>query len=175
MELLLVVDFQKDFVDGSLGFEGAQELDDKIAQRISEYRRNGKDIAFTLDTHGEDYLSTQEGKKLPVVHCVKGSEGHKLYGKTAKQKLMCDMVFEKNTFPSLDLAKYLEQKCYKRVELVGLVSNICVISNAVMVKSALPEAEIVVNEEYTASFDPKLHKECLDVLEGLQVTVIRKD
>lgn len=174
MELLLVVDFQKDFVNGSLGFGAAAALDEKIAAKIAEYRRAGKDIAFTLDTHGEDYLSTQEGRKLPVVHCVKGTEGHGLYGKTAKQKLMCDMVFEKNTFPSLDLAKYLEQKCYRRVELVGLVSNICVISNAVMVKSALPEAEIIINEEYTASADEKLHRECLDVLEGLQVTVIRK-
>lgn len=173
MELLLVVDFQKDFVVGALGFEGAEILDSKIAKKIAEYRKLGKDIAFTLDTHDENYLDTQEGKKLPIIHCVKGTEGHALYGKTAKQKLMCDMVFEKPTFPSLELAEYLKQKEYKKVEIVGLVSNICVLSNAVMIKSALPEAEIIVDTSYTDSFDKSLNEKCFDVMEGLHITVIR--
>ncbi len=174
MKLLLVVDFQKDFVDGALGFEEAVGLDGKISAKIAEYRREKGDIIFTLDTHGEDYLQTLEGKKLPVPHCIKGTDGHKLYGKTARQRLTCDMVFEKNTFPSLELGEYLKQKSYTEVEIVGLVSNICVLSNAVMVRSALPNAEITVNSGLTASFDGKLHEECLDVMEGLQINVIRE-
>lgn len=175
MKLLLVVDFQNDFVSGSLGFDEALKLDEKIAAKVTQYRKSYRDsdIIFTLDTHDENYMQTQEGKKLPVMHCVKGTEGHEIYGKTGRQRLMCDMVIEKSTFPSLDLAKYLEQKNYDTVEIVGLVSNICVLANAVMVKSALPKADIIVDAGYTASFDKKLHEECLNVMEGMQITVIR--
>ena len=174
MKLLLVVDYQKNFADGSLGFEGAEKLDSLIAEKIASCRREGGNVAFTLDTHFDDYLQTQEGRKLPVPHCIKGTDGHKLYGKTGKQRLMCDMVFEKNTFPSLELAEYLKQKNYDSVEIVGLVSNICVISNAIMVKAALPEAEITVDASCTDSFDKELQEKCFDVLEGMQITVANR-
>ena len=175
MKLLLVVDYQKDFVDGSLGFEGAEKLDSLIAEKIAAYRREGEYVAFTLDTHYDDYLQTLEGKNLPVPHCIKGTEGHKLYGKTAKQKLPCDMVFEKNTFPSLELAEYLKQKNYDSVELVGLVSNICVASNAMMVKAALPEAEVTVDALCTDSSDKELQEKCFDALEGMQIRVANRN
>lgn len=173
MKLLIVVDYQYDFVEGALGFPDAPLLDSKIADKISEYHQNGDHVFFTLDTHSENYRDTFEGKNLPVPHCIKGTDGHKLYGKTAKAVGENDIIFEKSTFPSLRLANYLNGKEYESVELVGLISNICVLSNAVMVKSALPEAEIIVDAAYTDSYDKILNEKCLDVLEGMQIKVKR--
>ena len=170
-KVLIVVDFQNDFVDGSLGFENANKLDEVIYSKIKEYKENGDDIIFTFDTHYEDYLDTFEGKNLPVKHCIKGTFGHNLYGKVATLCDSNDKCFEKNTFPSLDLANYLKQCNYKEVELCGLVSNICVISNAIMVKSALPNASIIIDSKATDSFDKVLHEQTLNVLKGLQIIV----
>ena len=173
MKLLVVVDFQNDFVNGSLGFEGAELLDQKIADKIREYHENKDQVIFTLDTHDSNYLNTLEGKKLPVAHCIKKTKGYELYGKTALEAKDSDLCFEKNTFPSLDLANYLKGKAFESVELAGLVSNICVLSNAVMIKSALPETEIIVDTECTGSFDKALNEKCFDIMEGLQITVLR--
>ena len=173
MKLLIVVDYQNDFVDGALGFAGAEKLDEIIAQKIKEYHKNNDEVIFTLDTHYKDYSESLEGKYLPVPHCIKDTEGHKLYGKTANSIGKNDMVFEKLTFPSLELAEYLKDKAYECVEIVGLVSNICVLSNAIMVKSALPDTEIIVDANYTDSFDRSLHNKCLDIMEGLHIKVIR--
>lgn len=173
MRLLVVIDFQNDFVNGSLGFKGAEILDNRIAYKIRKYHENKDQVIFTLDTHYTGYMETFEGKKLSVEHCIKNTEGHKLYGKTALEAKNCDLRFEKNTFPSLDLANYLQGKSFESVELVGLVSNICVLSNAVMIKSALPETEIIVDAEFTDSYDKSLHEKCLDIMEGLQITVLR--
>lgn len=171
-KLLLVVDYQKDFVDGALGFPGAEKLDAPIAAKIAERRAQGWDVAFTLDTHGENYPDTQEGRKLPVPHCLRKSGGWALYGETAKARREGDAVVEKPAFPSLELGNLLREKGYDQVELVGLVSYICVISNAVVVKAALPEAEVVVDAACTAGPDPELHEKALDVMErGLQITV----
>lgn len=172
--LLIVVDYQNDFVNGALGFPGAEALAGPIARRIAEYRANGDDVIFTFDTHGPDYRNTQEGRKLPVPHCIRDTEGWKLYGPVAEAAGDGDKHFCKPTFPSLELGKYLEQREYDRVELCGLVSNICVLSNAVIAKAALPEAEIVVDANLTASGDPVLHEKALDVLEGIQVTVLNR-
>ena len=176
-KLLIVVDYQKDFVSGALGFAGAETLDGRIAEKIRACRAAGGTVAFTLDTHGEDYLATQEGRKLPVAHCVRGSDGWALYGKTAEERRPEDLCFEKPTFPSLALAEYLAREQFTVIELVGLVSHMCVLSNAVMAKAAAPEAEIVIDAQCTASFDPALHEKALDVMEALQMTVTgrRKD
>ncbi|MGM9606809.1 MAG: cysteine hydrolase family protein [Oscillospiraceae bacterium] len=172
--LLIVVDYQNDFVSGSLGFPGAEKLARPIAQRIREYRTAGGDVIFTFDTHGPGYLDTQEGRKLPVPHCVRDTDGWELYGAVAGAARAEDKVFRKPTFPSLELGKWLEGREYAQVELCGLVSNICVLSNAVIVKAALPEAEIIVDANLTASGDPILHEKALDVLEGIQVTVLNR-
>ena len=104
--LLLVVDYQKDFVDGALGFPGAEALDGPIAAKIAACRAAGDDVAFTLDTHGPDYLDTQEGRKLPVPHCLLNSEGWQLYGQTGQaMERSRDMVIGKGAFPSLWLAE----------------------------------------------------------------------
>ena len=171
-KLLIVVDYQNDFVSGSLGFEKAKELDKLIYNRIKEYKENNDQVIFTFDTHYENYMDTVEGKHLPVKHCLKGSVGHKLYGKVATLFDEYDISFEKTTFPSLELAKYLENKEYQSVELCGLVSNICVLSNVIMVRSALPNVEIYVDKNLTMSFDENMNEYFLKILEGLHINVI---
>jgi nicotinamidase-related amidase len=170
--LLVVVDFQNDFVDGALGFPSAGSLEKSICEKIEEYRRNGDDVVYTLDTHDSNYLRSQEGRKLPVEHCVTGTRGHELYGRTAKL-LAGAKTFRKSAFGSDLLYEYLKRSEYGSVELVGLVSNICILSNAVLAKTALPEAEIIVDPKCTASFDEELNQKTLDVLEGIQVAVRR--
>lgn len=167
-KLLIVVDYQNDFVCGTLGFEGAKALKKGIIAKIHEYEND--EIIYTLDTHGENYLQTQEGKNLPVPHCIKGTKGHELYG-DIKSLLRDTKCFEKNTFPSLEMAQYLKGRDYDIIELCGLVSNICVLSNAVMAKAACPEAQIIVDSSLTASADTVLHEKAMDVMRGLHITV----
>lgn len=170
--ILVVVDYQKDFVSGSLGFDKAVALESGIEQKIKQYKENGHEVVFTFDTHKDNYLHTQEGKNLPVPHCIRNTEGWNLYGRVAE---LCDessRCFEKATFGSLRLAEYLAQNKYDSVELIGVVSNICVISNAVLAKAALPEAEIIVDASCTASNDDSLNQKALDIMEGMQIKVI---
>ncbi|MDU4960494.1 MAG: isochorismatase family cysteine hydrolase [Sporomusaceae bacterium] len=172
--ILLVIDYQNDFVDGALGFAQAAELEPAIAAKIDQYKRNGDQVAFSFDTHQPDYLATQEGKKLPVVHCLKDTPGWQLYGKVASRCAAGDLRFEKGAFGSFELAAYLRGQGFDRVELAGVVSHICVLSNAVLAKAALPEAEIIIDAVCTASFDEQLHQAALDVMAGLQMTVINR-
>lgn len=172
MKALVVVDYQNDFVDGSLGFEGAKLLEPLIVERIAEYRRQGGRIIFTFDTHGENYLDTAEGRKLPVRHCIEGTEGHKLYGRVADCLYEDDILITKGTFGSLELAEFLAGKKYTEVELCGLVTDICVLSNAVLARAALPESRIVVDGRLCASADREAHEAALRVLKSVQVDVI---
>lgn len=171
MKCLIVVDFQNDFVCGSLGFNDAVKLENLIYDKIKEFRKNKNDIIFTKDTHDDNYLNTYEGSKLPVNHCILGSDGHEIYGKIKNEVLPEDNVFNKNTFPSLELANYLKNKTYDEIEVCGLVSNICVISNVIMVRSALPNAKIIVDYNLTCSFDKSLNDKCFDILKGLLIEV----
>lgn len=173
-EILLVIDYQNDFVDGALGFPQAVLLENAIAEKIKMYRNNGAEIIFTFDTHTGEYLNTQEGRNLPVVHCIKGTEGWNLYGKIAELCTEKDTIFEKIAFGSIELANYLAENQYDRVELVGVVSNICLLSDAVLAKAALPEAEIVVDAACVASNDERLHEAALDVMESLQIRIIHR-
>lgn len=170
-KILIVVDYQNDFVDGSLGFPGAEALEGLICDKIEERLAQGWEIAFTYDTHGEGYLDTQEGMKLPIVHCVEGSGGWQLYGRVAGYRTEKTRCFYKPAFGSLALAEYLAEGCYAEVEFCGLVSNICVISNAILAKAALPEARVYVDARCTGGADEALHEKALDVMEGLQVEV----
>ena len=168
--LLIVVDMQKDFIDGALGFEGADRIIPGIAEKISEYEKSGDEIVYTLDTHHEDYMDTQEGRNLPVPHCIEGTDGY-LVCDGLRDLLDGKKVFKKPTFGSLELGNYINGKDYSEIEVCGLVSNICVVSNAVIAKAAAAEAEIIVDRSLTASFDPKLGEEVFDILSGIQVTV----
>lgn len=169
--LLTVIDYQNDFVTGSLGFPKAQTLDGKIAALIRDYRASGDTVAFTFDTHYSDYLSTSEGKKLPVPHCIDGTDGHKLYGETAKLMRPDDPVFAKNTFGSDKFYEFIKQNKFDKITLVGVVSNICVISNAVLAKTAAPEAEITVDAQCVASNDESLGESALAVMQSLQINI----
>lgn len=173
-KLLVVVDYQKDFVNGSLGFDGAEKLDEGIAAKVCSHQGA---VLYTLDTHPQGYLQSREGKALPVEHCIKASTGWELFGKTkeALEKTGAIRV-EKESFGispavmnALDLPKSIEE-----IELVGLVTNICVVSNAIIFQAAYPEAQIIVDASLCASFDPELHEKTLDVLEGLQVKIINR-
>ena len=173
---LFVIDYQNDFVDGALGFPGAEKLDAAIAAKVRQY---GKDrVLFTRDTHFENYLTTREGRNLPVVHCVKGTPGWEVYGETAKAlaevnaKAIDKLVFGMDVSDPA-IAAVLPEKA-DEIELVGLVSNICVVSNAVVLQSKYPEATIVVDAACTDSFDKSLHEKVLDVLAGFQVKVINR-
>lgn len=182
--LLIVVDYQNDFVDGALGFAGAEKLEAPIAARIDEYRARGDQIAFTFDTHDKNYLQTQEGKNLPVEHCISGTDGHRLYGCLESKISDLDKQFEKKTFGSDALFEWLREANesavgvgglpFESIELVGLVSNICVVSNAVLAKTACPEVPIIVDAACTASFDAAMNEKVLDVLQGLQVQVTNR-
>ena len=172
-KMLLVVDFQKDFVDGSLGFQKAVELDKEIANRIKQAKKDGEIIIFTMDTHKPDYLETQEGKTLPVEHCIEGSDGWKLYGETGKT-IENPTYVKKPTFGGLGLIEVL--KPYENenleIEICGVVTNMCVISNAVICKATLPESPITINSKLCASFDDVLHAKAIDVMESMQMKII---
>ena len=171
---LFVIDYQKDFVDGALCFPVAETLDEKIAAKVREYGKGR--VFFTRDTHFENYLETREGKNLPVVHCIKGSEGWQVYGETAKALAEVDapgidkLVFGMDVTDPATAAVLPETA--DEIELVGLVSNICVVSKAVVLQSKYPEATIIVDAACTDSFDKSLHEKVLDVLSGFQVKVL---
>lgn len=173
---LFVIDYQNDFVDGALGFPGAEKLDEKIAAKVRSYGKGH--VLFTRDTHFENYLTTREGKNLPVVHCIKGTPGWEVYGETAKALEEVDapgidkLVFGMDVTDPATAAVLPERA--DEIELVGLVSNICVVSNAVVLQSKYPEATIIVDAACTDSFDKGLHEKVLDVLGGFQVNVINR-
>ena len=171
--ILVVVDYQVDFVDGSLGSTAAAALQPAIAEKICAYTQAGKEVVYTLDTHTGDYLNTQEGRLLPIPHCIKNTPGWALYGQTASLLAHC-RAFEKPTFGSLELCEYLRNGQYDKVELIGVVTNICVISNAILAKAALPEATITIDVRCIAGSDEALHNKTLDVLENLQCRVINR-
>ena len=182
--LLIVVDYQNDFVDGALGFAGAELLDEPIRRKIEEYRGAGDRVCYTLDTHRRDYLETQEGRKLPIPHCIEGTEGHELYGTVAGTVRETDHVFYKPTFGSTELferlmklqeiAGGLDTQPFESIELVGLVSSMCVLSNAVIARTACPNTPIIVDAACTAAPDPETNEKALDILEGLQIEVINR-
>ena len=172
-KLLVVVDYQNDFVVGSLGFKGAEAIDKFIAEKVLKYREEGADIIYTMDTHGPAYMDMQEGRKLPVIHCQNGTDGWKLYGETGK---VCEnaMTIGKHTFGSFDLAMMALNNGYEQIELCGVMMNVSVMANAILLKTAQPEAEIIIDSNCVASPDITLKEKALDVLESMQFTIINR-
>lgn len=171
---LIVVDYQNDFVSGALGFPEAVALEQSIARKIRQYREMGGEVVFTFDTHEADYLDTQEGRNLPFSHCLRGTPGHDLYGKVGELIQEEDQRFYKNTFGSDALYGYLQETPFESIELAGVVSNICVLSNAVLAKTAQPETPILVDAGCTASNDPRLNQAALDVMASLHVQILNR-
>ena len=168
---LIIVDYQKDFVNGVLGFQGAEALEEPIAEHIRQALESGWELLFTLDVHDESYPQTLEGKRI-VAHCRRESDGAQLYGSVKAYLPKAKAVFEKQTYGSLELADYLKKSQYDGIELAGLVSNVCVLSNAVLARTALPEAEITVNNRLIAAPDLDLHQKALAIMEGLHITIM---
>lgn len=172
MRALVVVDYQYDFVEGPLGFPEAKDLEPTIANKVIDAKIRGDDIYFTRDCHGKDYLNTQEGRRLPVEHCTTEA-GRELYGSLKGLSEGC-FIIDKPSFGSMDLMQTMLSKGYDEVELCGVVSNICVLSNAVLIKTALPEARVVVDAQAVGSGDLRLNEEALDILSSIQVDVINR-
>lgn len=171
-KLLVVVDMQKDFIDGSLGTKEAEKIVDGVVEEIKKYRT--EDIFATRDTHTEDYLQTQEGKKLPVVHCVKGTEGWEINGKI-KEALKGAEVMDKPTFGSKELAEKIAGLAAEEeieVTLVGLCTDICVVSNALLIKAYLPEVPVRVLASCCAGVTPESHQAALATMKMCQVEIV---
>ena len=172
-DFLIVVDMQKDFVDGSLGTPEAQAIVENVVCKIENHKGS---IITTLDTHIPDYLNTAEGRKLPVVHCVRNTPGWMLDVRVAQALAGRKSIsVEKNTFGSADLPRLLEELTRGepfRIELIGLCTDICVVSNALLLKAHFPEAEISVDASCCAGVTPEAHGAALKVLKSCQIDVI---
>lgn len=171
-KILIVVDMQKDFVDGALGTKEAAEIVDNVVNKIEAF--NG-DIIVTYDTHSENYPETQEGKKLPVPHCIKGTDGWRLDERVQKALDKREYTaIEKPTFGSVELPEYIKA-CYNpdeiEIEIIGLCTDICVVSNAIILKANFLETKIKVDSSCCAGVTPESHNAALTTMKMCQIEV----
>ena len=170
MKVLAIIDMQKDFIDGALGTKEAAAIVPAVAARLHQARSSGETVVFTRDTHHADYLTTQEGQKLPVPHCLEGSDGWQI---DAALPVMDAPVFDKPGFGSPALIDYLSHLPeLESVEFVGLCTDICVITNAMMLKGALPELSIRVRAACCAGVTPQSHENALAVMKQCQIEIM---
>ena len=170
---LVVVDMQHDFVDGALGTPEAQAIVASVAAKAQAFDGT---VVFTKDTHYSDYLQTLEGKNLPVEHCLHGTPGWELMPELqAIRDERNSFVFEKTTFASLDLAMWLAEENVaepiQSIELIGLCTDICVVSNALLLKAAMPEVEITVDAACCAGVTPETHRAALATMGQCQIAI----
>ena len=170
-KILVVVDMQNDFIDGALGTAEALTIVENVKARIREY--DPADVFVTMDTHAPDYLSTQEGRNLPVEHCIKGTEGWQIRSDIAE--LLTDAhVYEKPTFGSVALAKDIAEIAAAEdieIELRGLCTDICVVSNALLLKPNMPEVKISVDHTCCAGVTPDSHEAALKTMQMCQINI----
>lgn len=168
--ILVVVDMQNDFIDGALGTKEAEAIVPKVEQKIRNF--SGR-VLFTRDTHEEDYMDTQEGRKLPVPHCIRNTAGWQIRPELAA--LCKETPIDKGTFGSVNLGTVLQEANQKEpvgtVTFVGLCTDICVISNALLAKAYLPEAELIVDASCCAGVTPQSHKNALEAMKVCQIRV----
>ena len=171
-KFLIVIDMQNDFIDGTLGTKEACAIVDAVKAKISSWPSS--DVIATMDTHFEDYMDTQEGKYLPVPHCIKDSDGWQIRPDIAE--LLTDAtIYEKPTFGSTALAKDLKaifEKEEIELELIGRCTDICVVSNALLLKAAMPEVKITVDSACCAGVTPEKHAAALETMRSCQIQVI---
>ena len=184
MKILLIVDMQNDFIDGSLGTKEAQAIVPKVVEKIKDW--DGDEIWVTLDTHWADYLQTKEGHYLPIEHCIYGTRNHNLHkdvlkaiSKKQKEKGIRILYFHKKTFGSIELSENLERTFYLDVEqrkvtieCCGLCTDICVISNILLMKAFAPEVTFICDASCCAGSTPENHKAALQVMKSCHVEVI---
>lgn len=172
--ILIIVDMQNDFIDGALGTKEACQIIEPVAEKIRGFHG---DIYGTLDTHGADYMDTQEGKNLPVSHCIYGEDGWALQSDIlsalADTKAEVHDFCRKSTFGSIELANLIAKEYEEdlEIELIGLCTDICVISNAMLLKATLPEAKIIVDASCCAGVTPQSHENALEAMKACQIII----
>ena len=170
-KILVVVDMQNDFIDAALGTPEAVAIVDAVKEKIASYPV--EDVIATMDTHGENYMESQEGQNLPVMHCIKGTDGWKIRPDIA-ELLEGAKIYEKPTFGSTALAadlKALSEQEEIELELIGLCTDICVVSNALLLKAAMPEVKISVDPSCCAGVTPEKHMAALETMRSCQIQV----
>jgi nicotinamidase-related amidase len=186
IKMLFVIDMQNDFITGSLGTPEAQAVLPKVEQKIKDLIDGDTYVFFTRDTHDENYLNTHEGKVLPIKHCVKEEKGWEI-PTSLTQYFPTPIVFDKPAFGSVDLVNIIPQiitELYPdeeeiaddydkdlQIELVGLCTGICVLSNAIMLRSCYPEAEIIVDSSCCACVSPESHERALETMKLCHITI----
>ncbi len=162
---LIVVDMQKDFIDGALGTVEAVAILENVKNKIAEYRERGDEIIFTRDTHQENYPETNEGRNLPVVHCIENTPGWQIHP---------ELVVDGATYINKPSFGYLGWDAFdfEQVELIGLCTDICVVSNALIIKAMFPEIDVTVDAACCAGVTPETHKAALETMKCCQIHVI---
>lgn len=171
MKALIVIDMQNDFIDGSLGTNEAVQIVPKVKEYIDLCRKNGYEIIFTRDTHGENYFNTQEGKNLPVEHCIKGSRGWLISDQLDVRP--DDLIINKPSFGYIpwDGVFGLYYLDIEKIELCGLCTDICVVSNALILKTLYPEVPIYVNDICCAGVTPERHEAAIETMRSCQINI----
>lgn len=169
MKVLVVVDMQNDFIDGALGTKEAVQIVERVREKIDSCLASGGKVIYTRDTHEENYPETQEGKKLPVVHCVRGTKGWEI---SERIYVPGCLIIDKPTFGSIELAQLISlTEDVEKIELIGLCTDICVISNALLLKAKLPEIPIEVDADCCAGVTPQSHENALNAMRMCQIEV----
>lgn len=167
---LIVVDVQNDFVDGALGSKEAQAIIQAVKAKIEKYDKSGREILFTRDSHDGDYLYTSEGRKLPIKHCIMGTRGHRIVDGLETHN---SRHIDKPTFGYTGWAEVLDMLGDPdSIEMIGLDTDICVVTNALIIKTLNPDIEITVDASCCAGSTPEKHKAALEVLKSCQIEVI---
>ncbi len=167
--LAVVIDMQRDFISGALGTPEASVAAERIAERLKTLRSRGTEIVYTQDTHGEDYAKTQEGRRLPVAHCLEGSEGWQIL---PSLYIPGSKIFRKSAYGSPELAAYVAEEGFDEVELLGVCTDICVISNALLIRAFSPETRVAVNAACCAGATPEGHENALRAMAVCHVDII---
>lgn len=168
-KLLVVVDMQNDFINGSLPAEGAATIVKEIKQKIEACLQQGYGIVYTMDTHHSGYLQTVEGKNLPILHCQKGSYGWQLVADIYKEG--CTII-EKSTFVAFSLVSFIEKNNFNQIEFVGVCTDICVLENALLLANTLPNLSIAVHKNLTAGTTVQKHKLAIQTLKEHGIHII---
>ena len=172
-DILIVVDMQNDFIDGALGTEEAEAIVPRVLEKIRGFEGR---VIFTRDTHFDNYMDTQEGKNLPVPHCIKDSEGWQI--RAELDELRTEPAIDKPSFGSVELSAMLARENAENpigsVTFIGLCTDICVISNAMLIKAAMPEVPVIVDAACCAGVTPESHNNALEAMKMCQISVINQ-
>ena len=178
-KLLIVVDMQNDFISGSLGTKEAEAIVEKVVQKIEVYKQQGHKVVYTRDTHEANYLCTKEGEKLPVIHCVKETWGWQLNEAVQRTVVSANQIYDKGTFGAIALGEKVkslwEEEPHLEIEVIGLCTDICVISNALLIKAYVPEIDMTVDAACCAGVTPESHENALNAMKMCQIDIINAE